>query len=363
MNRKEAEVLELIRQNPFMPQQEMADRLGVSRPTLANLISALTREGKVLGRAYILPQKKTVVCIGGANVDRKFRLSEPVKMGTSNPASVTKSIGGVARNVAENLGRLDHAVKLLSVAGRDSDWQLIEEASAPFMGLELTSTVEGQSTGSYTAVLQPDGDMVLAMADMDIFKQLTPDHLARHESTLLSAALLVMDLNCPKESIDYIREMAVSRQIPLAVIAVSAPKMSHLGNELIGLAYLICNLSEAEAYLKKPIQTDDEWRNAVNQLMTRGAETVIITAGNRGVMAGTGGKVEHFLALPTGFIQDVTGAGDAFSAAIIHGILTGLPFHDVIRSGLVNARKTLQSPATVRPELNAAVLQKELEEV
>src|SRR5690606_24733751 len=121
MNRKETEVLALIRKNPYLSQQEMAQILEMSRPSLANLISGLMRQGKIAGRAYVLPEEKTVVCIGGANVDRKFRMEKPAQMGTSNPASVTRSVGGVARNVAENLGRLGHRVKLMSIAGNDPE--------------------------------------------------------------------------------------------------------------------------------------------------------------------------------------------------------------------------------------------------
>ena len=48
----------------------------------------------------------SVICIGGAAVDRKYRAVEALTPATSNPASGTTSFGGVARNVAENLANL-----------------------------------------------------------------------------------------------------------------------------------------------------------------------------------------------------------------------------------------------------------------
>ena len=45
---------------------------------------------------------------------------------TSNPVKSTKSIGGVARNIAENLGRLGENVTFLTAAGNDSEWSLIK---------------------------------------------------------------------------------------------------------------------------------------------------------------------------------------------------------------------------------------------
>ena len=72
MNDKEAAIVELFRKNPFLTQQEMADQLNMSRPALANFISGLMKRGIITGRAYILSEDNEVVCIGGANVDRKF---------------------------------------------------------------------------------------------------------------------------------------------------------------------------------------------------------------------------------------------------------------------------------------------------
>lgn len=363
MNRKESDVLKMIRKNPFLSQQEMADSLNMSRPALANLISSLIRQGHIIGRAYVLPEANTVVCIGGANVDRKFRMEKPAQMGTSNPATVTGSVGGVARNIAENLGRLGHHVRLMSIAGDDPEWKMIDEVSAPFMDTELTKTASGFSTGSYTAILQPDGEMVLAMADMAIYDSLTPAYVARQEKALLAAGFLVLDLNCPKETVEYVRSFARARRIPLAVIPVSAPKMERLGKELIGVTWLVLNRDEAEQYLGVSIRSEKEWGKAVEQLIKSGAENVAVTNGKAGVMAGNGQGVSHYKAVSIPEVRDVTGAGDAFSSGLLHGVLDGQQFFDIIGYGLVNAAKTLQSDATVRPELTAMQLQKDWEDL
>ena len=362
MNKKEIEVLELIRKNPYLSQQEMAEQLKVSRPTVANLISGLIKQRKIAGRAYILPEEDTVICIGGANVDRKFRLEHAAQMGTSNPASVSRSIGGVARNIAENLGRLGHSVKLMSIAGNDPEWNLIEEASKSFMNTELTKVDAALSTGTYTAVLEPGGEMVIAMADMAIYEAMTPQYIRRSEADLLSASFIVSDLNCPADTLDEIHKLAKSKRIPFAVIPVSEPKMNRLGKDLIGITWLILNRGEAGRFLDRSISTEEQWRQAVEELMRLGAEHVVVTGGKEGVMAGTGGNVRHYAAHPVPAIVEVTGAGDAFSSGIIHSYLNGQPFNSNIEAGLANAAKTLQSALTVRSDLSAEQLQRELEE-
>ncbi len=363
MNQKEVEVLELIRRNPYLSQQEMAERLNMSRPSLANFISNLMRQGKILGRAYVLPEEQTVICIGGANVDRKFLMERPAQMGTSNPASVSGSVGGVARNVAENLGRLGHSVKLLSIVGNDPEWNLIETASSQFMSTEMTKAVDGLSTGTYTAILEPDGEMLLAMADMKIYDSLTPSYIAKNDSVLLSSAFLVIDLNCPVETVEYVRQLAIINNIPLAVIPVSAPKMDRLGTDLAGISWLILNRDEASRHLQMPINSMEDWHQAVEQLLSQGAEAVVITGGKEGAVAGNADGITHYQAMQVDQVSDVTGAGDAFSSAIVHSVMNGKEFESVIHSGMVNAAKTLQSNATVRRELTAVQLQKELEEL
>ena len=363
MNQKEVEVLELIRRNPYLSQQEMAERLNMSRPSLANFISNLMRQGKILGRAYVLPEEQTVICIGGANVDRKFLMEQPAQMGTSNPASVSGSVGGVARNVAENLGRLGRSVKLLSIVGNDPEWNLIEAASSPFMSTELTKAIDGLSTGTYTAILEPDGEMLLAMADMKIYDSLTPSYIAKNDSTLLSASFLVMDLNSPLETVEYVRQLALANNIPLAVIPVSAPKMDRLGKDLAGISWLILNRDEASRHLQMSIDSMKDWHQAVEQLLHQGAEAVVITGGKDGAIAGNSNGISHYRAMQVDQVADVTGAGDAFSSAIVHSVMDGQDFESIIHSGMVNAAKTLESNATVRRELTAVQLQKELEEL
>ena len=118
---KREQLLELIRAHPFITQQELASALGLSRPGVAAHIAALTREGRLLGRAYMLPSTTPdaahIVCIGGANIDRKLRSEQVLQMGTSNPATLSETPGGVARNVAENLARLGASVQLLTAVG------------------------------------------------------------------------------------------------------------------------------------------------------------------------------------------------------------------------------------------------------
>ena len=68
---------------------------------------------------------RPVLTIGSCGLDIVGRATDPIHPGTSNPAVLRMSPGGVARNVAENLARLGTDVHLISAVGDDPEGVLI----------------------------------------------------------------------------------------------------------------------------------------------------------------------------------------------------------------------------------------------
>lgn len=351
MNEKEQLVLQMIKNNPFLSQQEMAEHLKMSRPTLANIISGLIKKGEIVGRAYVLPKKNSIIAVGGANIDRKFHIEGNVQFETSNPSTVTQSIGGVARNVAENLGRLGDEVKLITLLGQDQDAKMIELESKAFINLDLVEVLSNSKTGSYSAVLNKNGDLILAMADMSIYDQLSPNVLKKHEAVLSNARCIIVDLNCPKETVLYLQNLACLRGIPFIVVPVSAPKMKNMPDDLVGVTYFICNKEEVETYLNIQMNSNQDYEVVIKRLLEKGANNVVLTLGERGGIAGNVNGIFRFEAIQVEEIVDVTGAGDAFVSAFAHGILNDESLDNAIKFGLYNAAQTLQSNKTVRQDL------------
>ncbi|MFJ7727554.1 carbohydrate kinase [Neobacillus sp. NPDC097160] len=363
MSEKEQMILDLIRKNPYVSQQELAEILGLSRPSIANIISGLIKKGNILGRAYILSDSQHVICIGGANIDRKFHIKDKAQLGTSNPIYATQNAGGVARNIAENLGRLGMEVALISTSGVDKDWSIIEETSSLYMNLETVTQFPEKSTGSYTAVLDSNGELIIALADMEVYEAITPDLLLKHDVLLSQSKCIMVDLNCPKETIQFLCHFAKSHDLPIVLIPVSSPKMSRLPDDLDGVTWLITNRDESETYFQTEIQNEEDWKNALEKWLSLGIDNVVITNGKEGSMIGN--KNEGIFRVPPIEIDevvDVTGAGDAFSSAVIYSWLEGKTLIEIAKAGSINASKTLQSPYTVRQDLSAEQLQKDMEE-
>ncbi|HXA51089.1 MAG TPA: PfkB family carbohydrate kinase, partial [Candidatus Acidoferrum sp.] len=108
-----------------------------------------------------------IACIGGAHIDRHGMLKQPLVPATSNPGNVTCDFGGVARNVAENLARLGREVTMVSLVGDDESGRAVVSQLAS-LGVDTSAiAVSPRPTASYTAILQPGGELVLGLADMD----------------------------------------------------------------------------------------------------------------------------------------------------------------------------------------------------
>ncbi|MBF3375399.1 carbohydrate kinase, partial [Leptospira borgpetersenii serovar Arborea] len=101
-----------------------------------------------------------------------------------------------------------------------------------------------------TAVLENNGDLLVALADMDAYDHLTPDVLAKNEGLLSQASAIIADLNCPKETLEYLGSFAEINSIPLVLVPVSSLKMCHLPERLDHMTLLICNRDESKKYLE-----------------------------------------------------------------------------------------------------------------
>ena len=364
LNRNEENVLDLIKQNPFLSQQEIADRLNINRSTVATVISSLISKRQLVGRAYVLNDTPAIVCIGGMNIDRKYRMLGPLVNKTSNPVSSQMSVGGVSRNIAENLGRLGHNVHLLSLAGYDQDYEWIKQKTASHVNMHSIQQKEDFHTSSYTAILDDQGEMQLALADMAICDQMDLKWLESHRSLLMSAQAIILDLNLPIESVTYIIDFAREFDIALYIVPVSGPKMVHLPKQLEGADCIIVNQDESETYFNLPLDSQEDLSVLATQWLGTGVKQVIITRGSRSIFyANQEGNRQEFLPPLADQVVDVTGAGDSFVAGFVHGQIEDKDYLKSIHLALTNSYHTVQSTETVRLELSAPKLQEEYKEL
>jgi pseudouridine kinase len=187
---------------------------------------------------------------------------------------------------------------------------------------------------------------------MALYDRITPAFLDMRQQQRAGASLIVADLNLSLEAIATLQRDAALDSISVVVVAVSEPKMNRLPRVLEGVRLLILNAGELAARLERPLNDDADLAAACREVQAQGAEDVIVTLGPRGVLfTCPGGGVEH-LAAPAASVVDVTGAGDAFAAAVclsLHGGGNDLAL--ACRRGLQLATLTIECRETVCPQL------------
>lgn len=359
----EKKILQYIRMNPYISQQEIARNVGLSRSAVAGYITNLIKRGEIVGRAYILREDSLIVCIGGANIDRKAHGKQKLSLYSSNPVTITEFSGGVARNVAENLSRLNLKTALITCVGNDKegDW-LLEEAKNLGIDVSHVWRLPDERTGTYTALLDSDGEMLISTADMELYDKMTPSMFEDKWSYITSSRAVFMDTNIPADSIRYVINRCQAEGLPLYIDPVSVAKAQKLPHRLEGVELILPNQDEAEALADMKIEGTKDCEQACQRIRQRGVEKVIITLGSHGAYYAEEEHSGHLPSIKTNVV-DVTGAGDAFTASVIYGLTEGKSFTHAVQLGQCAAALTLQDDKTVSPLLSDEKLYEMIKEI
>ena len=109
-----------------------------------------------------------VVVVGVACLDVKGRLGGEIVAGTSNAGTVRMSIGGCARNVAENLARLGLRTTLLSVVCQDDFGRtIVRQTERAGVDTDHVLITCERRSAAYMALLGAQGDLLLGIDDTE----------------------------------------------------------------------------------------------------------------------------------------------------------------------------------------------------
>jgi pseudouridine kinase len=302
-----------------------------------------------------------VLVIGASSLDVKGRALAPLVPGISNRGLIRSSMGGVGRNIAENLARLGVPTILLSAIGADSTGKRLL-AHAAESGIDTRHVLIGPEgrTDSYLAILDHHGGIHVSIDDMNSLNRITPRYVNDRRRLFRDATMVVLDANLPPKTLKTIFRLARKYRLPVCADPTSQNLASRLCPYLDQLYMVTPNPTEAEALLRQgPINGRNEAIAAAKQLVARGVEIAVITLAEMGVCYATSNESGHVPALDIEII-DFTGAGDALSAAVIFGLLEEMPIGEAIRLGISAAALTIQTRETVCPDLSLEKLYDQL---
>lgn len=309
-----------------------------------------------------------VIVAGGITCDLAAESSSSVRRYTSNPGTVRLSAGGVARNIAETVARLDVPVTLIGLVGEDplSSWALDETAAA---GVDVGCVLrisEGR-VGLYVSIMDR-GELDVAVSDMAAVEALEPDAFRmmldralgdRTASGAIETAggirravssILVMDCNLAVPTLQAGLDWARERDAYVVVEPVSVEKAGRLRGVSGRIDIITPNADELDAVgrdLLKPGGAD--------------VQCCVVTRGERGAAVWFPGAAESRLyhARPVR-TANANGAGDAFVAALVVGISSGFSHSDAVALALAAGRRTAAAAGTVDEQLRFDDLLREI---
>ena len=269
-----------------------------------------------------------MVCVGSLHWDYLGRSNVPISRSEDRPGIVSRSVGGVAFNVARALINFGFAPELVSAVGSEAEGdELIRAADA--CGLCTSGIVRpARSNSDSCLVIEDPEGMVATVADCRLIEAVGAELVGRsgkgERSPLLGSANafghVVLDCNLPENALI---EFADGNAFPGTDLSLVSASIGKIDRALIlrnrpGTA-LYANFQEARALLSEDVSSAAEGAKGLVEL---GFDRAIVTNGSSTAADAMRKTVCEHNPDRTGALR-YTGAGDRFTAAHIAAKLKG----------------------------------------
>jgi len=265
--------------------------------------------------------KPNILVIGSSNTDMVVKAAHlPGPGETILGGTFFMNAGGKGANQAVAAARLDANVTFIAKIGDDIFGKQSLELFAQ-EGIDtryiITDPINPSGVALITVDEKAENCIVVASGANSA---LLPANLHQVEDKIKNASLILMQLEIPLETVEYVANIAAANNVK--VILNPAPACD-LSNELLSkVSILTPNETEAEMLTGIKIADKESAQTAAELLAEKGVETVIITLGANGALVF---HANHFNWVPAPVVKavDTTAAGDVFNGALAVAIAEG----------------------------------------
>jgi pseudouridine-5'-phosphate glycosidase/pseudouridine kinase len=344
---------------------------------------------------YPTKVRKRPVIVGGTVVDvtAKANVGKDDVMSTSSPGTISKSLGGVGRNVAEACHRAGGDPLFITAIGDDLDGHSILEKLKEFkMDVQGIELVPNETTAVYNAMLHQDGELIAAVADMRMHSLMKSKHF-ENVIDQVEPSIICTDGNIEYEYLEYISKYCIENNVPLLFEPTSvfkSMKVYQLNPELLkAVKYITPDAFEAKKMrdfyyslgLKSQLQNHEihyinglESESESMLTLLNVFDHVILKCGWRGVLVGSSDGIQgipvgnkrwsitHLEPNNADDVVSVTGAGDTLVGVLVAGIskreaVTHKELVQIVKKGMNAAELTIQSSLAVSPLITSDILE------
>ncbi|HJA26729.1 MAG TPA: MarR family transcriptional regulator [Candidatus Fournierella merdigallinarum] len=294
--------------------------------------------------------KGYVAGVGGANVDVHGQSFAPLIMRDSNPGRLHLSVGGVTRNILDNLTRLGQRCELVSVVGDDAFGGMLQASCRALgIGCSRLAVRPGHPSSSYISIMDSAGDMLVAMSDMSVLDSIDPAFIDGQLEFLNGARAVVCDGNLPAPALEHLARRCTA---PLYIDPVSTTWAKKLLPVLGRFDTIKPNRLEMEVLAGMAIATEADLETACRRVLATGVRRVFVSLGAQGIYYMGPESAVHRRSRPFDRLVNATGAGDATLAGILYASLAGKNEDEVLDFALGAGLVAIGGADTINPEMS-----------
>lgn len=298
-----------------------------------------------------MTNKDSYILLMGASIVDILGFSRNTYKGKdSNPGNIKISLGGVCRNIAENLARVNVNTKFISIIGDDENGRnILEHSKMIGYDMEESLILEGGCTPTYMAILDHTGEMVSAVVDMESLDEMDRDFVDSKRDILKGAEYTILDAD-DADMLEYIvtEYQGFTKFILDPVSAAKAEKIKHLVKYFHTIKP---NRLEAEIMCGFKIEDDEALKKAGEYFLSLGVQNVFISLDEEGIYyvnSKESGKIKSTNAV----VKNTTGAGDSFVAGVGYGYMNGLSISDTVKYAIAMSIITISHEDTINPKMS-----------
>lgn len=265
--------------------------------------------------------------------------------------------GGVSRNIAENLGNIGIGVKFMSMADRTAIGdEVLQRLNGAGVDTSCVARTESGGMGMWLAVLNENGELAGSISQAPDMASLSELFDAAGDEIVKNADSVVLEIDISREISEKVFRTAekygkkVYAMVGNMGVILSCPEL------LCKTDCFICNEIEAGRLFGEDIKSMSP--EGVLKAARAGAEklkipAVVVTLGENGaVYCDSRTGISGAKAAESAEIVDTTGAGDAFFAAVVGGLMRGLSLPEAVAAGTKLAAMTISSMESSCPKMD-----------
>ncbi len=260
-----------------------------------------------------------IVVVGSINADMVFTSDIRPKAGETVLGNSFSLIpGGKGANQAVAAAKLGAESFMVGCVGNDPNGEFsINNLKSMGVNTDCVEILNGVSTGVANIVVAENDNSIIVIAGAN--SCLTEDVIDKHKDIILSADMVLMQLEIPLSTVEYTLKLCAENNV--RVLLNPAPAAELNSSIIEKTTYITPNEHELKLLFGEN-NTEDVLRQYPNKL--------IVTMGSEGVKYFDGNEIRL---IPSAKVEvvDTTGAGDTFCGSLGSALVRGENLEDAIR--------------------------------